>query len=236
MSFVNLTAERRTGVGTYKCTTGLQYTRWALLGVFLLSVIAGRCLPLTWAWENGPLEWMQVAVLGVGMLLCWVRARGLSAAGEPRAARFWVWATPAWLFFIGRELSWGRVFFPVGVGEKGPYFTPMADLRFGYLVHPIIIVLILLWLINIIRYGIYKVPFSLMLEKLFPVSELVITAAAFACSLYAAKYVRFPLMEESIETAAYLGLVAVTLQMKLRPTQLYKRAGRFTHQTRQSVL
>lgn len=223
-------------MGTFKSCTALPYTRWILLAVLLLSVYAGRSLPQNWAWENGPLEWMQVVILAGGMLMCWRRARALSAAGEPQAARFWTWAAPAWLVLIGRELSWGRVLFPAGYDENGPYFTLLADLRFGYLVHPIVITLILLWLVNVIRYRLYKAPLRLILEKRFPAAELAITAVAFACSLYAAKYIRLPLMEECVETAAYLGLVATVVGMKLEYAKLYKRSAVLVRNARQPIL
>ena len=115
---------------TYKITPASMIL-WILA---LSSYYLGKHLPTVLGWENGFLENTQVVVLFMGMLLC------LSAS--PKAIRKQARVIAALLLLmIGRELSWGRVFFPTGVmDEMGPNFVPMSEIPLHQLIHAAIFV------------------------------------------------------------------------------------------------
>jgi hypothetical protein len=78
-------------------------------------------MPPAWAWENGLVENVQVAVLVAGSLLAWFAWRRLHPGA---AAVLACCALPVWLLLAGRELSWGAVFLPPqGFGPDGPIYT-----------------------------------------------------------------------------------------------------------------
>jgi len=78
---------------------------WALLAALAASYPASLVLPAAWSREGGPLESLQVTVLGAGCvlaLLMYLRSR------PARVAILALWAAPVWLLLAGRELSWGK--------------------------------------------------------------------------------------------------------------------------------
>lgn len=113
---------------------------WISVLLLVLLFPLGYFLPEWWGWENGPLENIQVALLIAGAALSWLVARRNSV--DSRLRKMWLWTIPIWLLLIGRELSWGRVFFaPVSVGTHGPIFPAKQAIWYGAYVNPIIAVI-----------------------------------------------------------------------------------------------
>ncbi len=141
----------------------LRYCKWLLLGGVLSSYFISPYLPVAWGWENSFLEWLQIAILAVGLILngrWWQEAK---LAGDLSNARFLAWGAPLWLLMIARELSWGRVFYPNGFDPvNGPSFVAVAHLPYGAFVNPLIAVIIIGWLYVVIKYGLYKIPYKLL--------------------------------------------------------------------------
>ena len=123
-------------------------TRLSLLLLALL-LPAALCLPAWWGWENGPLENLQILVLAAGLAMSLLAAYNHSA--DRQARTLWRWLSPFWLLCIGRELSWGRVFFPVSMGAHGPEFIPLQQLAYGYLIKPLVAIVVVITLIAIYR-------------------------------------------------------------------------------------
>lgn len=184
-----------------------------LIGV-LLSYFISPYLPISWGWENSFLEWQQVVILAVGFVLnCkwWHDAKSTSNPGR----RFLLWASPLWLLMIGRELSWGRVFYPNGFDAvNGPSFVSLAELPYGAIVNPTLAVIIVVWLFAVIKYGLYKTPYQLLKEKCFPVSDLTISILALVAAGLGEKTLHLPVMEEFDECIAYLGLILTAYCVK----------------------
>ncbi len=193
----------------------LKYCKWLLLAGVLLSYFITPYLPVSWGWENSLLEWLQVAILVLGLLLTctwWQEARSTE---DIPAARFLMWAVPLWVLMIGRELSWGRVFYPSGFHAiDGPSFLPLSQLPYGAFVNPLIAVIIVVWLYGVIKYGLYKVPYTLVKEHKFPVTALVITIFAFVSAELGEKHLHLQNMEEFDECFAYLGLILTAYCVK----------------------
>lgn len=75
--------------------------------------------------ENGLLENLQIPILLAGAVLCALLSRRTPAR---RIKWFWITLSVAYVLLAARELSWGRVFFPVGQSELGPVFLPMKHI------------------------------------------------------------------------------------------------------------
>ena len=127
VSYGKVAEEERAGTGL------MDYIAIVLL---VMCLPLGKILPATIAWENGPLEILQVLILLAGAgLACFF------AKGNLRS----MWSGVGGVFFlmIGRELSWGRVFFPTGVVEEtGPQFVAMRDIPGHLLIHAAIFAVI----------------------------------------------------------------------------------------------
>lgn len=195
--------------------------KWLLLTGMLLSYFISPYLPISWGWENSFLEWLQVIILTFGLALnCkwWHEAK---SDGDLATACFLGLATPLWLLMIGRELSWGRVFYLSSFDAvNGPSFLTLAELPYGALVNPVLAIVIVLWLYAVIKYDLYKIPYQLLKECRFPASELAITILAFVVAELGEKNLHLPVMEEFDECLAYLGLIltAYCVKAALRST------------------
>lgn len=100
------------------------------------SLPLGLFLPSGWGWENGPIENIQVLILAFG-LACSLLAAYLSR-DDKKIRNLWGYSVLIWLLMIGRELSWGRVFFePVIIGPNGPGFPSIHQIWYGNFVYPL---------------------------------------------------------------------------------------------------
>jgi len=193
----------------------MKNCKWLLLlGVFL-SYFISPYLPITWGWENSLLEWLQIAILTLGLILNCRWWREAKSVNQFSTARFFAWATLLWLLIIGRELSWGRVFYPSGFDSvNGPSFLTMAQVPYGPLVHPLLAVIFVVLLYVIIKYALYKIPYELLKKGQFPVTELTITVLALAVADLGEHKLHIPSMEEFDECIAYLGLILTSYSVK----------------------
>lgn len=121
------------------------------ISLLLLALLfpLGLSLPDWWGWENGPLENIQIVILGGGLLTTWLAAD--YNRHERKIRNLWLWLTPFWLLCIGRELSWGRIFYPVSIGVHGPGFITLQQLSYGYLVKSFVAIVLVITLIAIYR-------------------------------------------------------------------------------------
>jgi hypothetical protein len=125
-------------------------------------------LPYSWAWENGPIENGDLAVLGAGLiaaLLC------VGRAPHTQAARLCLAAAPLWLLLIGRELSWGAVLIKPYAFEHGQPLYSSRYLWYQAAVLPAILLgagysLAVIW-----RYRLIKV----VLQRLANSRQLLLT-------------------------------------------------------------
>jgi hypothetical protein len=190
--------------------------KYPLFGLVILSYYIGSYLPLTWGWENGPLEWAQVVILAVGTLLtgCWWQEA--ISSRQFHHTCFFAWAIPLWLLMIGRELSWGRVFYPIGINPiDGPYFISMAQLPYGKVVYPVIAIIILSWLFAVIKYRLYAFPCDLYRQSRFPTGEFTLVIFSFVVAYVAEKQLHSATMEELVECVAYLSLILTAYRVKV---------------------
>jgi len=184
-----------------------------LLGVFL-SYFISPYLPFEWGWDGSFLEWLQVAVLSLGLILnilWWHKAK---VANHLPMTRFLLWVTPLWLVLIGFELQWGAIFYVTGFDPAGgPSFISLEQLSYGPFIYPLLAVLMILWLYTGFKYGLYKIPHDRLKEGRFPISVLIITVLAFVFAILG-HVLSFERMEELNECFAYLGVITVGICVK----------------------
>ena len=193
----------------------MKKCKWLLLLFVSLSYFIIPYLPVAWGWENGLLERLQIAILTLGLILNYRWWQEAKLDNNLSDTRFFAWITPLWLLMIGRELSWGRVFYPKAFDPvNGPSFLNLTQVPYGSLVNPLLTVIIIVWLYAVIKYALYKIPYQLLKNRRFPVTELIITIAAFAVADIGEHKLNLQTMEELNECFAYLGLIWVAYSVK----------------------
>lgn len=105
----------------------------AVYAVLLLPL--GYVMPPYLAWENGVLEMLQNIVLFGDMCLAAYFFRKTAGTGGKSIHRLWLAAAGYFLLLLGRELSWGRVFFPTGMDSHGPTFVSMNSIPGHEMIH-----------------------------------------------------------------------------------------------------
>lgn len=182
------------------------------LSILLTALLlpAGFYLPAWWGWENGPLENTQVLILGIGLVLSWLAA--WNNRHDRTSRNLWLCLTPCWLLCILRELSWGRVFYPIFLGVHAPEFIPLQQLPYGYLVKPLVAVIIVVTLIAIYRTD----PVTYIRQTKLPFLDfatlLLAALIADVCdkNLLSALQPYHQLMEEWAELTAYWSMVSIS--------------------------
>lgn len=169
VSYGKVAEEERAGTGL------MDYIAIVLL---VMCLPLGKILPATIAWENGPLEILQVLILLAGAgLACFF------AKGNLRS----MWSGVGGVFFlmIGRELSWGRVFFPTGVVEEtGPQFVAMRDIPGHLLIHAAIFAVIVGIIIVLFKHT----DFAALRQIKFPTTTFLLCTLAFLLQLVSERY------------------------------------------------
>ncbi len=193
----------------------MRHLKWILGVGLILSCWFSPSLPLEWGWKNGPLEWLQVAVLASGLLLSALWAYQARHSQNGIGYRLWLWAIMGWALLIGRELSWGRVFFITGVNEKGPILMRLSELRFGYLVHPMFALIVILWLLAGYRHEIYRHIYMLLTCPSFPFGDVGMAMIACVIGYIGEKYLYLPVVEELAENIVYLESVVIATRVRL---------------------
>ena len=118
-----------------------------MLVAVILSVPLAFVLPVELSFENELIENAQVIVLIFDALL-------ILNSPSPAAQMIWFQRFfAAGLFLMAlRELSWGRVFFPIKMKALGPTFVAMADYEYRIPVYIFLAVYIALMLFILIRF------------------------------------------------------------------------------------
>ncbi|CVK19919.1 hypothetical protein [Sporomusa sphaeroides] len=204
------------------------------LAVFLVSISLGWLLPAEYGNENGPIEWLQVVVLGVAAL---VSISALFQTGlSPTRRRLFAWTSILWLLNIARELSWGRVFYPNGTGG----FLRLKDIWFGPYVYPTIAIILVAAFGYFFAKGLHRELVPWLKQGILPALDFVILLVAavtadiiehHSSGLFGAK---IELFEELGELAAYVAILCFMIDVVLnkqfrhnQPLYVFKRRGRW---------
>lgn len=205
----------------------IRYTK-ALVILCILAVIfigLSFVLPIEYSYENHFLENLEVVILFLGIVICIGKIRDFILYDS---IKFYVASIIIYILMIGRELSWGRVFYPIGMDKNGEQiFVKVHELWYGSVVYPMVgilnlIVLILLgvYFYQSRRQGIcWYIPLG---EFLFFIVTSILGQCVFDRGL-----VQFgnynQLLEESCEIIAYIALVCCTYDISFKRRYIHIR-------------
>jgi hypothetical protein len=197
--------------------------RRAATFLFCLSLILlAACYPLAlalpswWSHENQPIENAQVILIGIGFVTSLLFFRKESNPGR----WFGLAAAPVLLVLIGRELSWGAVFFdPTSIGDHGPLFASRY-LWYKPAVAPAVAALILSTIAIIVVKRLTFVGIDLLKQRRVPFFSMLFTAIGMLASTASEGHLPLvplsdwmdghvaQLLEELSELCAYLAMIA----------------------------
>lgn len=205
----------------------IRYTK-ALIILCILAVIfigLSFVLPIEYSYENHFLENLEVVILFLGIVICIGKIRDFILYDS---IKFYVASIIIYILMIGRELSWGRVFYPIGMDKNGEQiFVKVHELWYGSVVYPMVGILILIVLILLgvyfyqsRRQGIcWYIPLG---EFLFFIVTSILGQCVFDRGL-----VQFgnynQLLEESCEIIAYIALVCCTYDISFKRRYIHIR-------------
>lgn len=205
----------------------IRYTK-ALVILCILAVIfigLSFVLPIEYSYENHFLENLEVVILFLGIVICIGKIRDFILYDS---IKFYVASIIIYILMIGRELSWGRVFYPIGMDKNGEQiFVKVHELWYGSVVYPIVGILILIALILLgvyfyqsRRQGIcWYIPLG---EFLFFIVTSILGQCVFDRGL-----VQFgnynQLLEESCEIIAYIALICCTYDISFKRRYIHIR-------------
>lgn len=205
----------------------IRYTK-ALVILCILAVIfigLSFVLPIEYSYENHFLDNLEVVILFLGIVICIGKIRDFILYDS---IKFYVASIIIYILMIGRELSWGRVFYPIGIDKNGEQiFVKVHELWYGSVVYPMVGILILIVLILLgvyfyqsRRQGIcWYIPLG---EFLFFIVTSILGQCVFDRGL-----VQFgnynQLLEESCEIIAYIALVCCTYDISFKRRYIHIR-------------
>lgn len=205
----------------------IRYTK-ALVILCILAVIfigLSFVLPIEYSYENHFLENLEVVILFLGIVICIGKIRDFILYDS---IKFYIASIIIYILMIGRELSWGRVFYPIGMDKNGEQiFVKVHELWYGSVVYPMVGILILIVLILLgvyfyqsRRQGIcWYIPLG---EFLFFIVTSILGQCVFDRGL-----VQFgnynQLLEESCEIIAYIALVCCTYDISFKRRYIHIR-------------
>lgn len=148
------------------------YVKVSVVAV-LLSVPLAFVLPVELSFENGLIENAQVVVLlSSAVRLFTVRPE------KPYMKWFQRFFAAGLILTALRELSWGRVFFPIGMEALGPVFVAMTDYKYRVQAHIFIAAYVVTMLFILIRF--VPVKKILLGRQPLAVFAVLILAAGFS--------------------------------------------------------
>ena len=205
----------------------IRYTK-ALVILCILAVIfigLSFVLPIEYSYENHFLENLEVVILFLGIVICIGKIRDFILYDS---IKFYVASIIIYILMIGRELSWGRVFYPIDMDKNGEQiFVKVHELWYGSVVYPMVglLILIVLILLGVYFYqsrrqGIcWYIPLG---EFLFFIVTSILGQCVFDRGL-----VQFgnynQLLEESCEIIAYIALVCCTYDISFKRRYIHIR-------------
>jgi hypothetical protein len=197
-----------------------------LLLSFLSAYPLAIVLPDFWAWEDGPLEWLQAGILFANVIIAF---RYSQKTSHKIWTQYWLAQIPFWLILFSRETSWGAAFLPIKSFDiqHGPGLIPLRELWYRPIVYPTLAILFLTTVLLISKYKLYKIPLQLLKEKrfpLFPLTIAIFAASAATCfekDLWLLPGVLNQILEEYLETVCYIGISVTNFKIYFRATKIF---------------
>ncbi|MBP2656253.1 MAG: hypothetical protein H6Q73_3822 [Firmicutes bacterium] len=206
---------------------------WCSLIVLVIALIGSKFLPTSWGQENSPIEWLQVVILEFAVLAAILAS--YYGVGPLHRRRLFLWSVPIWLLAIGRELSWGRVFYVNSAGE----FARLSDLWYGPYIKPLIIIISIITIWGLLKQGLPAEIKTWLKFGTVPILEILIL---FTTGIIATEVEHYSLgifgpneelYEELAELVCYSALLFLIIDLgfnkKIQPAKQPLLARQITH-------
>ena len=194
-------------------------TYYILIGLMIFLLPQAFILPIEYSYENHLLENLEVFVLGIGFINMLYRTVSLN---KNKFNKFYLACGIFYIVMIARELSYGRVFYPIGIDKNGEQiFINIHQIWYGPIVYPIIAVLVLIALFLMIQTYKYIKKEQIICSiprysiRLF-IIMMILSQIVFEKNLikFLADYGQ--LLEECTEILAYCSLVCFTYDISFK--------------------
>lgn len=194
-------------------------TYYILIILMVLLLPQVFILPIEYSYENHLLENIEVFILGVGFINMLYKTVKLN---KNKVNRFYLSCSIFYIIMIARELSFGRVFYPIGIDKNGEQvFINIHQIWYGSIVYPVIIVLVLIALILMIQtYKYIKKEQIICSVPKYSISMfiimLIMSQIVFEKSLIKFLIDYNQLLEECTEILAYCSLICFTYDISFK--------------------
>ena len=170
-------------------------------------VPAGIYLPVECGYENGPIDNLQLALAGAGIVICWLAKR--------HKAVFRFFSFILFLLML-RETNFGKtLFYPDP--EHPNEFLRWDEIPYAAWVDPFIIAWLVFMAIWFFRNRLHLFLADFLRAGRVPVVNLLILALSTAAGLVIDKVCENDILEEGTELIFYLALLLTLLRAALRP-------------------
>lgn len=197
----------------------MHKTYYILIGLMVFLLPQAFILPVECSYENHLLENLEVFVLGIGFINMLYKTANLN---KDKINKFYLACGIFYIIMIARELSYGRVFYPIGIDKNGEQiFMNIHQIWYGPIVYPIIAVLVLIALFLMIQTYKYIKKEQIICSiprysiRLF-IIMMILSQIVFEKILieFLADYGQ--LLEECTEILAYCSLVCFTYDISFK--------------------
>ena len=93
----------------------MHKTYYILIGLMVLLLPQAFILPIECSYENHLLENLEVFILGIGFINMLYKTANLN---KDKINKFYLACGIFYIVMIARELSYGRVFYPIGMDKN----------------------------------------------------------------------------------------------------------------------
>lgn len=197
----------------------IHKTYYILIALMILLLPQAFVLPVEYSYENHLLENLEVFILCMGLVNMLYRTVSLN---KNKFNKFYLACGIFYIIMIARELSYGRVFYPIGIDENGEQiFMNIHQIWYGPIVYPIIAVLVLIALFLMIQTYKYIKKEQIICSvprysiRLF-IIMMILSQIVFEKNLikFLADYGQ--LLEECTEILAYCSLICFTYDISFK--------------------
>lgn len=194
-------------------------TYYILIGLMIFLLPQAFILPIEYSYENHLLENTEVCILGIGLITMFYKIMKINIK---KVKNFYLACGIFYMVMIARELSFGRVFYPIGIDKNGEQvFVNIHQLWYGSIVYPIITILVLLAIVLMVKTYKYIQKERIICSipkysiRLF-IIMLILSQVVFEKNLivFLADYGQ--LLEECTEILAYCSLVCFTYDISFK--------------------
>lgn len=181
------------------------------LGILIIIFITlAFVLPVECSYENHFLENLELVVLIIGIIVSIVK---IKIYNSKIFTEFYIGCICIYAILFSRELSWGRVFYPIGFRENGEeIYVDLENLFYGDIVYPMVAIIIFI-AISCFAYVFYQGK-KLRIKCNIPLIETsifilmsVLSQCIFEKEVFLCLQDYNELLEECTENLAYITIV-----------------------------